>query len=462
MIRHEADAVWARSGGPARMPVHDGGSLAGKLSVDVSWTSSDGSSRAAGPWPCTRGTSGAPLSLSFLPVIISSTAAKPDRIHAPIVKDRSALVIDAGERGEMSTRDTPNVLRVGLIGYGLAGASFHAPLIATTAELRLVIIVTSNPERQRDAARAHPDARIVDSAARLWENARDLDLIVVASPNRTHAPLTLEALAHDLHVVVDKPFATTVKEARLLVAEASRRGLVLTVFQNRRWDGDFLTLQKLLARDALGNVLRFESRFDRWRPVPRDNWRERGSPEEAGGLLFDLGSHLIDQALLLFGPARSVYAELDRRRDGVQVDDDSFVALTHAGGVRSHLFMTAMAAQPGPRFRVLGTRAAYMKWGMDPQEAKLRDGQRPDRPGFGDEPAAHGGKLGAGEDIERVPTEPGAYRRFYEAVVAAVRGTAPPPVDPRDAIAGLAVIEAAREAAAEQRVVTIATVASTT
>jgi predicted dehydrogenase len=361
----------------------------------------------------------------------------------------------------MSTRDAPNVFRVGLVGYGLAGASFHAPLIATTAGLRLAMIVTSNPERQHAAARTHPDARIVDSPAQLWENARDLDLIVVASPNRTHAPLTLEALGHDLHVVVDKPFATSVNEARPLVAEARRKGLVLTVFQNRRWDGDFLTLQRLLAEDALGSPLRFESRFDRWRPVPRDNWRERGSPEEAGGLLFDLGSHLIDQALVLFGPALYVYAELDRRRPGVQVDDDSFVALTHTSGVRSHLFMTTMAAQPGPRFRVLGSRAAYMKWGMDPQEAKLRDGQAPDRPGFGDDPAEQWGRVGAGDDVRPAPSEAGAYRRFYEGVVAALGGVAPPPVDPRDAIAGLAVIEAARQSAAESRVVTVASVVDT-
>jgi predicted dehydrogenase len=362
----------------------------------------------------------------------------------------------------MSLRDAPNVFRVGLVGYGLAGASFHAPLITTTAGLRLAIIVTGNPERQQDAARTHPDARIIDSSVRLWENARDLDLIVIASPNRTHAPLALEALAHGLHVVVDKPFATSEREAHSLVAEAKRRDLVLTVFQNRRWDGDFLTLQRLLAEGALGDPLRFESRFDRWRPVPRDNWRERGSPEEAGGLLFDLGSHLIDQALLLFGPALQVYAELDRRRSGVQVDDDSFVALTHTNGVRSHLFMTALAAQPGPRFRLLGTRAGYVKWGMDPQEAKLREGQRVDQPGFGAYPMEQSGTLGAGDGVHPVPTEPGAYGRFYEGVVDALRGVASPPVDPHDAIAGLAIIEAARQSAAENRVIAVARTASTT
>jgi predicted dehydrogenase len=359
------------------------------------------------------------------------------------------------------TRDAPNVFHVGLIGYGLAGAAFHAPLIAATPGLRLAIIVTSNAERQRDAARTFPDARIVDSAERLWEYADELDLAVVASPNRTHAPLTLDALAHGVHVVVDKPFATSVNEARVLVTEAARSGLILTVFQNRRWDGDFLTLQKLITEGAVGDPLRLESRFDRWRPVPRDNWRENGAPEEAGGLLFDLGSHLIDQALLLFGPVCDVYAELDRRRARVRVDDDSFLALTHMSGVRSHLFMTALAAQPGPRFRLLGSRAAYVKWGMDPQEAKLRQGHKAYGAGFGADPVEQWGKLGAGDDVQPVMTEPGDYRRFYEGVAEALRSTSPPPVNPEDAVAGLAIIEAAQRSAAERRVVPVARVEST-
>jgi predicted dehydrogenase len=345
--------------------------------------------------------------------------------------------------------------RVGLVGYGLAGESFHAPLIAATPGLRLSIIVTSNRDRQSAAARAHPGATVIDSPSHLWERARDLDCVVIASPNRTHVPLAREALAHGLHVVVDKPFATRVSDARALVAEAQRRALIITVYQNRRWDGDFLTVRQLLAEGALGDPLRLESRFERWRPTPRDNWRERGTQEDGGGLLFDLGSHLIDQALVLFGPALHVYAELDSRRPGVQVDDDSFLALTHANGVRSHLFMSALAANVGPRFRVLGRRAAYLKWGMDPQEAKLRDGQSPDRPGFGDDPPEHWGMLGVGEEVVPVPTQAGAYRRFYEGLVDALRGIAPPPVDPRDAIASLAVIEAAQRSAAEQRVVTI-------
>jgi predicted dehydrogenase len=343
--------------------------------------------------------------------------------------------------------------RIGLIGFGLAGQSFHAPFIATTTGLELAVIVTANRERQRLAANAYPRASVLESADDLWAKPGDLDAVVIASPNRTHAPLARDALSHGFHVVVDKPFATNAAEARALVAEARRRNRIITVFQNRRWDGDFLTVRRLLAEAALGQPLRFESRFERWRPIPRDNWRERGTPEEAGGLLFDLGSHLIDQALQLFGPVTSVYAELDRRRRGVAVDDDSFVALTHANAVRSHLFMSAVAAHPGPRFRVLGSRAAYEKQGMDPQEAKLRDGQSPDRPGFGDDPRENWGELGTEDKFTPVPTEPGAYRRFYEGLVDAFHGVAPAPVDPQDAVATLVVIEAAQRSDAEQRVI---------
>ncbi|MCR4342260.1 MAG: Gfo/Idh/MocA family oxidoreductase [Gemmatimonadaceae bacterium] len=342
-----------------------------------------------------------------------------------------------------------------MIGYGLAGAVFHAPLIATTPGLRLAAVVTGNTERREEARRSHPDAVLFDTPARLWKHAADLDLVVVASPNRTHVPLALAALAAGLHVVVDKPLAPTAVEGRRLIDEARERRLMLTVFHNRRWDGDFLTICRLLREGALGEPLRFESRFERWRPVPKPDWRELGAPEEAGGLLYDLGSHLIDQALILFGPASHVYAELDRRRSSVEVDDDSFVALTHASGVRSHLFMSAVAAQCGPRIRLLGSRAAYVKHGLDVQEAMLRKDRRFDPTGSTQELRDSSGQLGSGDAVVTIPTETGAYHRFYEGVVATLRDGSPPPVDPADAVAVLETIEAARRSAAERRVITV-------
>lgn len=335
-------------------------------------------------------------------------------------------------------------VRVGLIGYGLGGRSFHAPVIAATPGMRLAAIVTANAERQGLARAEHPGARIVDTTDELFQNRAGIDLVVISTPNRTHVPLALQAIDAGLAVVVDKPLAPSSAEARKLAKEAERRRVLLSTYQNRRWDGDFLTIRRLLAEGALGNVHRFESRFERWRPAPKGGWRELAAPEEAGGLLFDLGTHLIDQALCLFGPVTDVYAEIDKRRAGAVVDDDVFVALTHASGVRSHIWASVVTAQEGPRFRVLGDRAAYTKFGLDVQEDALRRGERPDAPNWGVEPPERYGLLGVGDDVRRVPTERGNYRAFYAGVVRSLREGAPPPVNVADAIATLEIIERAR------------------
>ncbi|MGW1891628.1 Gfo/Idh/MocA family oxidoreductase [Streptomyces sp. NPDC002004] len=352
-------------------------------------------------------------------------------------------------------------LRVGLVGYGLAGSVFHAPLIAATEGLVLDTVVTANPERRQQASAEFPDVRFAATADELWPRADDLDLIVVASPNRTHVPIATAALKAGLPVVVDKPLAGTAAEARELAALADDRGLLLSVFQNRRWDNDFRTLRKLLADGELGDVWRFESRFERWRPQPKGGWRESGDPEEIGGLLFDLGSHVVDQALVLFGPAAQVYAEVDVRRPGAEADDDTFVAITHTNGVRSHLYVSATAAQLGPRFRVLGSQAGYVKYGLDPQEAALREGLRPaTEEEWGTEPEALWGRTGAGESPltgggRPVPTLPGAYPAYYTAVAAALREGAPNPVPAWEAAAALDVLEAAGRSAREGGTVTL-------
>jgi len=333
--------------------------------------------------------------------------------------------------------------RVGLLGYGIAGRVFHAPLISSTEGMDLAAIVTANPERQAQARAAHPDAKIV-TADELFE--LDLDLIVVGTPNRTHVEYARRAIDKGVAVVVDKPFAPSSAEAAELVAAAQAKGVPLTVFQNRRWDSDFLTVRKVLGR--LGEVRRFESRYERWVPEIWDNWREFGAPEEAGGLLYDLGAHLVDQAVQLFGPVRTVYAELDLRRPGVQVDDDVFVALTHENGVRSHLWASAHAAHHGPRFRVLGSEGAFVVSGMDEQEDALDAGRRPADANWGYE--TRSGQLGVlGETVE-VPVELGAYETFY----AELQGGRIP-VDPAGAVYALQVIEAAFTSARENRVVNL-------
>ena len=353
--------------------------------------------------------------------------------------------------------DAPTTgLRVGLLGYGLAGSAFHAPLVAGTDGLTLHTVVTADPERQRRVRAEHgPGVRTVATAEELLAHPDDIDLVVVATPNRTHVPLARQALEAGLPVVVDKPLAPTAADAFDLAALAEERGLLLSAFQNRRWDNDFRTVRALLADGALGTVHRFESRFERWRPEPKGGWRESGDPAEVGGLLYDLGSHLVDQALTLFGPVESVYAESDVRRPGAEADDDTFVALTHARGVRSHLWMSATAAQLGPRFRVLGSRAAYVKHGLDPQEAALRSGDRPvaGRP-WGVEPESAWGTLGSLDEGTRpVPSRDGDYPAYYAGIVAALRGDAPPPVPATDAAEALLVLEAARTSAAEGRTV---------
>lgn len=345
-------------------------------------------------------------------------------------------------------------IRVGLIGYGLGGAVFHAPLIAATPAMTLAAIVTSNPERAAAAATRYPDARVIAGADDLWAMAGDLDLIVISTVNSAHVPLGLAAFEAGLPVVMDKPLAASAADGERLRAAAADRGLLLTVFQSRRWDSDFLTLRGLLDREAIGTPARFESRFERWRPtLDPDAWRERSAGDEAGGLLFDLGSHLIDQAMQLFGRPTRVYAELERRRPGATVDDDAFVALTHPSGVRSHLWMSAVARLHGPRFRVLGSAGAFESYGLDGQEDALAGGGDPADLHWGVEPSERWGTLATEEGERTIESHPGDYPAFYAGVAEALRSGGPPPVDVSDSIDGLRVIEAALRSAAGQQVV---------
>jgi scyllo-inositol 2-dehydrogenase (NADP+) len=339
-------------------------------------------------------------------------------------------------------------LRVALVGYGLAGRFFHAPFIAASPDFTVASVVTRDPERRAAAEREIPSVQLLDSVEELWNRAGDHDVAVVATPNRMHAPVARAALEAGLHVVVEKPFAARADEARALVQAAVSRDRVLTVYHNRRWDGDFLTIATLLDAGSIGEVARFESRFERWQPDPNlSAWRQGADPDAAGGLLYDLGSHLVDQAIQLFGRPTSVYAEMASRRPGVTVDDDTFIALEHAGGVRSHLSASAVAALPAPRFRVLGSTGAYSKDGLDVQEEQLRAGLKPDDAGFGVEPAARWGRLFSDGHERSHPTEPGRWVDFYPLLADAIRNGAPPPVDPNDAVVVIEVLEAALHSA---------------
>jgi predicted dehydrogenase len=313
-------------------------------------------------------------------------------------------------------------LSVGIAGFGLAGAVFHAPLVAAVDGLDVAAVMTRSPERAAQARETHPGVRVAESVEELLDG---IDVLVVATPNSSHLEIALAGIERGVRVVVDKPMAVTAAEARRL-AEAG--GELLTVFQNRRWDGDFLTLQRLIADGNLGKVTRFESRFERFRPQIKAGWREQPDAAEGGGVLLDLGPHLVDQAIQLFGPPESVYGEAMTRRGDAQVDDDAFVALRHAGGEISHLWMSAVAPLHGPRFRVSGLEAGFACDGLDPQEEQLRGGMRPGDPGFA--------------EVEGLA--PGRYVEFYEGVRGWARGEAAAPVDPWDSARVMEVLEEAR------------------
>lgn len=353
----------------------------------------------------------------------------------------------------------PN-LKVALLGYGLGGSAFHAPLIATTKGLELKAIVTSNPERSAKAKADYPQAAILAKAEEIWNNPKDFDLVVITTPNKLHIPLAEKALNSGLSVVIDKPFATSVKEAEHIIGVGKNSDKLLTVFQNRRWDNDFLTLRKLIKEGRLGNIRRLESRYERFRPELNKNaWREAGSTDDAGGLLFDLGSHLIDQAVALFGKPKTVYAELPQRREGARVDDDSFVALTFKDGTIAHLWMSLTARAQGKRYLVNGTLGSYEKHGLDPQENILRAGHRPgeDNGDWGKEPESLWGTLSYEKDgktvSERIESVPGDYPGFYREVFHSIMDGDKPPVDLAEALTTMQVIEAAQKSAKDQTVV---------
>ncbi|HEX8995624.1 MAG TPA: Gfo/Idh/MocA family oxidoreductase [Ktedonobacterales bacterium] len=349
-------------------------------------------------------------------------------------------------------------LRVGIVGYGLAGSVFHAPLVASTPGMRVAAISVADTERAARARHDFPQATIYPTAQALLQAASALDLVVIAAPNDAHAPLGIAALEAGLPVVIDKPFAPTSTDAQRVIDASRRAGKLLSVFQNRRWDNDFLTVRRLMASDALGLVSRFESRFERFRPALKPGaWRESDTPDLAGGLLYDLGAHLIDQALELFGWPETVYAELARRRPGAKVDDDTFVALRFPGGEVAHLWMSVIPRILGPRMRVVGAIGVYEKYGLDPQEPQLAAGVRPGDADYGREARDAWGTLATeinGVAISgSVESLPGRYQDYYAGVRDALRDGKPVPVEPEEALRVIRVIEAARESAQRGEVI---------
>jgi predicted dehydrogenase len=339
-------------------------------------------------------------------------------------------------------------VRIGLVGYGFGGRYFHAPLLASAPECDFLGVVTTSPERRSAVAEQFPGRATFDGLEQLA--AAGAEAVTISTPADTHVALTQHALRLGLAVVCDKPFALDAASARETVHLAQQLQLPLTVYQNRRWDSDFLTVRKALAEGVLGPAVRLESRFERFAPDP-------GPPASGGGTLRDFGSHLVDQALVLFGPAREVYAEMHHSPHADGLDDDAFVAITHFSGVLSHLWGSWRESAPGPRFRMTGTTATYVGIpDMEGQEHHLVAGLSPATyDGWGIEPEERWGRVYRDGMSELLRSERGAWDTFYPAFAAAVRGTGPVPVDPWDAVATAEVLDAARESATRGTMVSL-------
>lgn len=344
-----------------------------------------------------------------------------------------------------------DTIRVGLLGYGYASKTFHAPLIAGTPGMTLAGISSS------DAAKVNadwPSVPVVAEPKQLF-NDPHIDLIVIPTPNDTHFPLAKAALEAGKHVVVDKPFTVTLSQARELDALAKSRGLLLSVFHNRRWDSDFLTLKQLIADGTLGEVAYFESHFDRYRPQVRDRWREQAGP--GSGIWYDLGPHLLDQAVNLFGRPVTMTVDLAQLRPGAQTTD-YFHAILSYPQRRVVLHGTMLAAAESARYIVHGARGSYVKFGLDPQEDRLKAGERPPQEDWGYDmrdgvlTVAHGEEL----DEQTLLTVPGNYPAYYAGVRDALNGQGENPVPARQAIQIMELLELGIESAKHRSTLSLA------
>ncbi|WP_110643864.1 oxidoreductase [Salinicola sp. CPA57] len=344
-------------------------------------------------------------------------------------------------------------IRVGLVGYGMAGKRFHAPLISAQEGLSLVAVAS------RDADKVHVDwpSVPVEPTPQALFARDDIDLVVIPTPNATHYPLVSEALAAGKHVVVDKPFTVTADEARQLCEQAADAKRLLSVFHNRRWDADFLTVRQLIDTRSLGRIVHFESHFDRYRPEVAQRWRE--DPVPGAGAWFDLGSHLLDQSLVLFGMPDAISLDLACQREGAKVDD-YFHAVLRYQECRVILHGGTLVSVPGPRFTVHGTRASYVKHGLDPQEDMLKRGDRLPSPYWGED-WRHGmmtvGQVREGiqPELHEVATLPGDYLAYYAGVRDAIQNGVPLPVTAEDALTVMRMLEAGIRSAESGQVVTL-------
>jgi predicted dehydrogenase len=339
------------------------------------------------------------------------------------------------------------MIKTAVIGYGLSARVFHLPLIASDAHYELVAVSTS---RANEVAAQWPGIDRFASGEALIDKAA-ADLVVITAPNTAHFPLAQAALAAGRHVVLEKPLVTSLTEGERLRAQAQTTGRLLVPFHNRRWDGDFLTVEKLIQGGRLGTLRWFEAHYDRFRPQVQDRWRERPGP--GSGLWFDWGPHLIDQALCLFGPPQAVTARCLTLREGSRATDN-FHVLLHYPDHEVILHGNSFAAGPNLRFQVQGTKGSFVKYGLDPQENRLGAGVRPDSPDWAAESPDAYGILHTAAGSEVIPTETGGYQHFYARLARAIADGAKVPVQLTDALTGMALIELAEASSREGRTLT--------
>ena len=347
---------------------------------------------------------------------------------------------------------TVKTLRAGLVGYGFAGQTFHAPVLSAVPGIELAAVASSQPDKVRAD---WPRAEVVSDVGALVARP-DIDLVIVATPNAQHHPVARAALEAGKHVVVDKPFTLDAAEARDLAALAARENLVLSVYQNRRYDADFLTLCDVLASGRIGRPVYFESHFDRFRPQVRERWREQAVP--GAGLWVDLGAHLLDQAVQLFGRPDSLQLDTAILRDGAQVEDHFHALLRYESGthapLRVVLHATTLAAHAAPRYILHGTKGSYVKHGVDVQEDALRAGEQPGGAAWGIDPTLGELRVAAIDDWVQnstVPNRQGNYVDYYAAVRDAILGTGPNPVPPDQAVALMSLLDLGTRSAREGR-----------
>lgn len=334
------------------------------------------------------------------------------------------------------------IIRVGLLSYGMSGKVFHAPLLHVNPNFEISAILQRS---SNDALFQYPDVQVVRDASAIFNNP-EIDLVVVNTPDPTHYEYTKAALEADKHVVVEKPFVHEVDEAEKLIALSRKKKKILTVFQNRRWDGDFLTVQKIIRSKVLGRLVTYEAHFDRYRNYIRNSWKERSAYKTSN--LYNLGSHLIDQALLLFGMPDAVYADIRKQRDGAEVDDYFDLNLYYPE-LKVTLKSGYLVREEGPRYLIHGTEGSYVKYGIDPQEQALTEGILPTTTGWGEEDRSKWGILNTtlkGIDFrDQVETMPGAYTEFYRLLYETLTTGSELAVKPEESLNGLKIISAAYE-----------------